>query len=299
MTYSQTRPFCDWLNVTQRPDDNCLDDLGGLLLSAGAIVERYRENEYSYRLGLDGNRSGSLKVTERSNFVSLSASGLVLAHMRVHHILDEYLSLLSSSPHKVTRLDAAVDVMRDTPDVIEGLREAYPDGKINLTRKAIKTRTMLSTRDDGRESGTFYCGNRGTNARVIARVYDKQLEMLEKSGVEMCPTTRYEITFGRDYGCTLRDAHDPHDLFYSHAGPLLVDVPSPTPVWSPHGSEFSYSSIPRSDRLPAEAMADLVSRSADIDTLIELADRSGSEGRVHLLRLLSGRLKLKSTPGTG
>lgn len=295
MTYSKTKPFCDWLTVTQRPDDNCLSSLGDMMLSSGAVLERYKSNEYSYRVGENGYSSGSLRVTERKNFVSISASGSVLAYLRVYGMLNDYLSILSESPHKVTRLDATVDVLRDTPDVLEELREAYPDGKIKLTRKAIKISTLTSVRDDGRSSGSFYAGGKGSKAGVTACVYDKQLERQEKAGIEICPTTRYELKFGRGYGCTLKDAHDPYALFYSHASPLLISMPDPIPDWSPNGSEYAYGVIPRVDRLPAEAMADLVERSADIDTLLLLADKSGSEGRKYLLRLLTTRLE-KTSP---
>jgi len=261
------------------------------MLSNGAILEKFKDSEYSYRLGSSGSISGSLRVTERSNFVSVSASGAVLAHLRAHKLLDDYLMLLSDSPHKVTRLDASVDVFRDAADVIDKLRDEYRDGKINLTRKAIKTRLMLSTRDDGRLSGTFYAGDRKSNARVTARVYDKQFERLEVAGLEVSPTVRYELTFGRGYGCTLKDAHDPYSLFYSHAGPLLITIPAPKPEWLPNGASYEYASMTRVDRLPAEAMIDLVGRSCDLETMILLADKSGSRGRDYLLRLLTEKLK--------
>jgi len=253
-------------------------------------VEAYTPKETGYRFTSKGG-SGVVKVTSRASYVSISASGQALAHLRAHRIFGEYLNRLSESPHKVTRLDATVDVLRDAPDVIDELRGVYPMGKINLSRKAIDTRLMLSIRDDGRETGTFYAGHRsGTSARVTARVYDKQLERLERASVEISPTTRYEITFGRDYGCSLADAANPKSLFYSHSSPLLLPPLDDVSPWVSYGSVFAYQPEKQVKRLPANALADLVSRSNDMKTMLLLADASGEEGRKYLCRLLSDRV---------
>jgi len=289
-TYLRDEPFTDHLTVTQRPDDTSLDAIQDLLLSCGAIVEPYTSKETGYRLSSKGG-SGVVKVTSRAAYVSISASGQALAHLRAHRIFGEYLNRLSESPHKVTRLDATVDVMRDAPDALDELRASHPTGKINLSRKAIDTKLMLSIREDGRETGTFYAGHRsGTSARVTARVYDKQLERLERAQVETCPMTRYEITFGRDYGCTLADAANPKRLFYSHSDPLLSPPSEAVEPWVAHGSIFAYQPEKKVKRLPANALADLVQKSNDLETMLMLADASGKQGRKYLCRLLADRV---------
>jgi len=297
--YSESNVFCDFLTVTQRPDDNSLLSVGDLLLTSGAVYESFNAKEGIYRFPKAGGDSGAIKVLTRSSFVSLSATGQALAHLRVHKIFDDYLSLLTESPHKVTRLDATKDVYRDAPDVLDELRSTYPEGKINMSRKAIDTSLMLSIRGDGRETGTYYAGHRsGTSARVTARVYDKQWERLQRAGLEIPPTTRYEITFGRDYGCTLADAHDPSNIFYNHCSPLLLSAPAGTTPWLPYGSVFAYQPEKMVKKLPANALFDLVSSSADFETMIRLARSTGSQGETYLLRLIQDRVKKAFSTGS-
>uniref|UniRef100_UPI001955A026 hypothetical protein n=1 Tax=Pseudomonas aeruginosa TaxID=287 RepID=UPI001955A026 len=182
--------FCDWLDVTYSPVDCPYPELRLLLLGAGFEVSRDTGGCVVF---LPPTGRGVAKVTHASRFAKVSLSGGVCASLREARLWEEALSILGSSPHKVTRLDAAVDFPLDAADVISVLRGRYPSGSVNLGRKALPVKVMLAVRADGRESGTYYVGHR-TAARHTLRVYDKALEMLEKYGQDLPPTTRVEVT---------------------------------------------------------------------------------------------------------
>ncbi|MEB0239026.1 hypothetical protein QN401_28515, partial [Pseudomonas sp. 5S3] len=55
----------------------------------------------------------------------------------------DYLSILSSSPHCVTRLDVALDLAMDGADLVEKMRLRHPTGDVFLGRKSIKSSVIL------------------------------------------------------------------------------------------------------------------------------------------------------------
>jgi len=182
----------------------------------------------------------------------------------------DYLSALSESPHNVTRLDAAHDVLVDASPVIAKLRRRYPQ-ECNLSRKALRTKSILETRPDGKESGTWYVGHM-SNGRITAKVYDKQLQMLNVRGEELPPTVRYELTFKKDVGTTLRDAAEPARLFWSHATPLLLKRPQGIPDWlSGWGGGWHYQ---RPDIALAGLLKPRIESSAELRAILQLADRA-------------------------
>ena len=273
--------FADWLDVTQSPDpeENTVLDVRSLLLDAGADFT----HEGAYRL--DG---GVARVEERSRYSRLSFSGSVLAALRCRGLYLELLSRLGAAPHKVTRLDAAIDVPTDAPFVLRELWERYPMD-VNLGRKALPTKRITSTRPDGLETGTWYAGYR-TAARATARVYDKAWERFEKVGEVLEPCTRYEITVRKDFGASLADAADPTRIFYHVASPALLPRPDGVPPWSPDwGEGWSYDPP---DRLPADVLKRRVEFSPELDDLVALSDTLGRYGRNMLLVLLAKRLGL-------
>lgn len=131
----------------------------------------------------------------------------------------EFLAILGSSPHAVTRVDLAVDLAMDGADLVDAMRARYPSGMVNLGRKSISTTLFLSVRPDGRETGTWYAGHR-TKARATARVYDKAHQLWERDGTITLPRARVEVTARKGYGATLRDAALPEALFWHIASRL-------------------------------------------------------------------------------
>lgn len=282
---SSLSSFCDFLDVTYSPVDCPYPELNLLLLGAGFIVRRDTGGCVVYVPPTD---RGVAKVTHSSKFAKVSLSGGVCDALRAMGLWEEALSILGTSPHKVTRLDAALDLSLDAADVIVSLRRRYPDGKVNLGRKALPVSVMLSTRDDGRESGTYYVGHR-TAARMTCRVYDKSLEALAKRGEKLPPTTRFEVTARKDSGATLRDAAMPSALFWRIASPALLSRPEGIPVWAPN-TEMGYTAPTRSFE-PAETLRRRVESSPELEAFLAVADSMGASGREYLIHLLTRRVR--------
>lgn len=281
---SSLNSFCDWLDVTYSPVDCPYPELRLLLLGAGFQVSRDTGGSVVF---VPPTGRGVAKVIHASRFAKVSLSGGVCAALRDAGLWGEALSILSTSPHKVTRVDAAVDFALDAADVIAALRARYPAGSVNLGRKALPVTVMLAVRADGRESGTYYVGHR-TAARHTLRVYDKTLEMLEKYGQVIPTTTRVEVTARKDSGATLRDAALPDSLFWHVASPAIFQTPEGIPVWVPD-TEMTYTA-PTRPFVPAEVLRRRVEGSAELETLLAVADDMGPAGRDYLLSLLRRRV---------
>lgn len=267
--------FCDYLSVTYHPEDHPCRRVAVFLAQCGAVLAC----EGLYRLG-DG---GTVKVGRMYGSQRVSASGAALAYMRSEGVFMDYLSILSECPHRVTLLDAARDYMQDAPPVIAELQRRYKGQSVNLTRKAVGWKVLLSERpSDGAATGTFYAGHDGS-ARVSAKVYDKQEEVRIKRGKVIPPTTRYEVRVKKDTGITLRDAAEPERLFWHYASPSLLPRPDGAPEWSPDWSQ-GWSAGPRPELLPAEVLARRVSNSSELSLLFEIADEMGPNGRQWLVR---------------
>lgn len=205
----------------------------------------------------------------------------------------EFLSVLGSSPHKVTRLDAALDLAMDGADLVAAMRERYASGACSLGRKSIPTSVMLNVRPDGRETGTWYAGHR-TRARTTARVYDKAWEMLQKCGAELPPTARVEVTGREGTGVTLRDAAEPAGFFWSVASPAILNAPEGSPVFTPN-TDLGWTAPPR-EFDPAALLRRRVEALAELDALLLVADDMGPSGRDYLLHLVQRRLAGTAEP---
>ena len=277
---------CDWLDVTFSPTDCPYPELNLLLLDAGFLVQRDAGGSRCY---VPPAGRGMIQVTHSSRYAKVSLSGGACSSLRELGQFEQVLYVLSTSPHKVTRVDAALDVLTDASYVIESLSSRYPDGRVALGRKALPVKRILSTRPDGRDSGTYYVGHR-TAARFTARVYDKALEALEKRGELLPPTTRFEVTARKDSGATLRDAALPAALFWHIAAPALLKLPEDVPVWQPN-TDMTWTTKPHVFD-PAATLRRRVEYSAELDALADVADSLGDEGRKYLLRLLERRLTL-------
>lgn len=285
--------FCDWLDVTCSPDDSFISRLHDFLDSLGCPVAFTDNDRTVVEVG-----SGKLILDEKKRFHRASASGMALSHLRIAGAFEQYLSLLSEVPHNVTRLDAALDVGTDAPSILRSLEARYPTDFVSLSRKSLRVTRFYSARtSDGQLTGTWYVGHR-SRGRVTARVYDKQAEILHNQGIESSPRTRYELTFRKDLGCTLRDAFMPASLFYQYASPTLLDAPEGVPDWEPNAS-FEWKSSP-SDLLPFELFARRVETSPELARLAELSARFGETGRSTLLRVFTEQLdrELRNSQGS-
>jgi hypothetical protein len=223
---------------------------------------------------------GSLKAERFGSVVALGASGQFLAMLRASGFLHTYLATLSTVPHKVTRLDATMDLEIDAPPVLHRLvkRARSADG-VSLTRKrvpAAHVTTLLSPRLDGRLSGTAYMGSKTAPVRLC--VYDKQKERVDAGVLDAPPCLRYELRL-RNGLATLRDASDPTAIFWHHMRGVLR-VPAGVPAWSPALDVFSPERVVPD---PAYRLRRRVAHSPDLAALVKLAD-SLPGGRAALYR---------------
>lgn len=288
---ASNRIFCDWLDVTFSPVDAPYPALNRLLLDSGFFVESSDSTTFVYTH--PQALSGVLMIGPSRGSLRVSVSGAICTCLRALGVWDSFLSELGTSPHRVTRLDAALDLPIDGADLVALMRNRYPSGLVNLRRKSVKCTTILEVRPDGRESGTWYAGHK-SKARFTARVYDKALEALSKRGEHLPPTARVEVTAkGGDCGATLRDAWRPASLFWHIAAPAIVAEPEDCPVWTPN-LELGWSSPPREFN-PSELLRRRIDSMAMLDALGLVADDLGPHGRDYLLHLIKKRLEASAS----
>lgn len=273
----------DCLDVTFSPADCPYPDVNRLLLATGFLPLRTQAGGNT--LYTTPQRRGTVKIDQRARFARISCSGAACEHLRHSDGWHEYLSILSESPHSVTRLDAALDISMDGADLVASMRSMHPR-EVSLGRKAIATSVILSTREDGRESGTWYAGY-GSSAKATAKVYDKALQMLQRFGEVIPPRGRVEVTALKDYGATLRDAALPEAIFWHIASPALLTAPEGVPMWIPN-TDGGWQSE-RREIVSAQVLKNRVENSGELDAFIELA--SSFEGGFDYLRhLLKNRV---------
>lgn len=291
---SDLRVFCDYLDVTYSPIECPYPELNLQLLDAGFEVSRDTGGSRCY-LSPNGAR-GMVKIEHRSRFARISISGASCAVLRGMGLWEPVLAILGSVPHKVTRVDVALDLAMDAADVIPALCARYPEGKVNLSRKALPVTRMVQTRADGRESGTYYVGHR-TKARFTGKVYDKSLQALEVLGHTIETTTRFEMTACKDSGATLKDAALPSALFWHIASPAFLSRPEGVQMWVPN-DDLGWTAAKREFN-PAETLKRRVESSAELDAFLDVADAMGASGRAYLLHLISRRLSAETGSESG
>lgn len=281
---SSPQVIVDALDVTFSPADFPYPGINTLLLATGfKPISAPAGGTPLYRTPCG---RGTVKIDQRARFARVSCSGAACHHLRMSQAWLEYLSILSESPHCVTRLDAALDLALDGADLIDSMRTLHKAGSVSLGRKAIQTSVILSVREDGRESGTWYAGY-GSSAKATAKVYDKALQMLQRFGEVIPPRGRVEVTAWKGYGATLRDAALPEAIFWHIASPALLQAPEGIPMWKPD-TDGGWQ-VERRELVPAQVLRDRVENSGELDALIELA--SSFEGGYDYLRhLLKSRV---------
>jgi len=294
VNYSRSEVFCDWLDVTCHPESSFADEVINFLaykLYPVAFSEVYNEAEGYLRIGFSLGQ-GILVIEKKKSFHRASISGGGIRSLEARGAWRDYVNVLGCVGHKVTRIDAAVDVNRDAPAVLRGLENTYPEDLFSFGRKALRITRLYSARlSDGALTGTWYVGHR-SKARVTARVYDKQCEALEKRGETLPPTTRYELTFKKDYNCSLYDALMPESLFYSHASPKLLEAPKGKYIvpWDVKGL-VPWKSDVVDYTLTLERFDMRVSSSPELQKLAELASTFGEEGTAIVMRHFEQQLR--------
>lgn len=282
--------ICDWVTLTtpESVSDSVLTDVQKVLHAVGAIA-------VTDELWQLANNNGSFTHKKRRNFSVFSASGQMLDELRTKDLYSDFFSPFVGTPHSVTRLDIAHDRLVDAPRALRHIYSKARSGKIALTRKKLRlsqVRRLMSPRADGIESGTVYLGR--PTAEVRARIYDKRLEILDKTGFDIGhDRTRYELTLTSKTGIGLSDVFSPEAAFWHHMGDVLKR-PANAPVWEKTGEGFSLSK-PK-DYLPTELLKRKIEFSPEVDKLLLLAQDCGPHGVDMLCRLLKEKsLRLSST----
>lgn len=286
---------CDWLDVTFPSDSPLWDELCDFLLGESCSSSEPKENTLDFRHPLAS--WGSFQLHRSSQGWSrISSSGGSCSALRTSGTWADYLGLIGSYPHTVTRVDAAMDVFVDAVPIIQQLISLYPpDSVVYLTRKGVKPsyHLTLSLYGSAELTGTFYAGSlKKGSSKASARAYDKRNEQLDRGLPDPGPWTRFEVTGRKGLGVTLRDAYAPSSLFWHLASPSILSRPSGVPDWVPFAEELW--SPGRIERDPYQRLVSRVSESFDLGSLCALADKCGDSGRIQLLRLIRSRLELSN-----
>lgn len=280
----------DWLTVTVPQDghDAAWLNFHNVVFSCGA--EQVAGRDHQYRVG----ESGLFSAYARNDVIVFTASGGAITELLRRNLYADYLWAFAEGPHRVTRMDIALDIPVDSPALLDALwaRACSKEG-ISLTRKRLRENQLTflkSPRPDGLETGTIYLGKK--TAEVHARVYDKRHERWVKTGKDIgALLTRYELTLTNKAGITLSDAYTPEPAFWHFMGNMMKK-PTDTTPWQP--GEQGFSLPDRELVLPAEKMRRRVERSVDLETLAALASEVGPGGSQMLLRLISEKLSSSS-----
>ena len=276
---------CDWraLRLELLP----LFDHVGL----GTVLDQPSEETGLWRLAA----GGTVKVKRWPSVVSLGAMGQVLESMRLHGLLNEYLAIIGTVPHKVTRLDATVDIPVDAAPVLRRLvKRARTAPGLSLSRKRIPpahVETSMGLRADGVLSGTAYFGLPSAPVRLCA--YDKQKQRMDVFGMsDATPCLRLELRL-RNGLPTLRDASEPASIFWHYMDEVLPR-PAGVPAWAPALDPF------RPERValdPDLRLRRRVETSGDLAALVRLAD-SLPGGRADLYREIAWAFPVHAIPSS-
>lgn len=273
------RPFTDYLNVSVplESSDGLRDAVLSVLEATGQFQETLPGLFQFYELGIKKGflapiPLGTVKLGHRGRVATLSASGAILRLLREKRLYSDYLATIATFPHRVTMLHATADfLVPDVPAAVQAFKAAAYAGELMLTRKRIQPsqcQHVFGVDVDGKETGTVYLGQRA-NADVWAKVYDKRHERLCRGYADPGSLCRVEVAVMSGAGATLRDAHDPYDVFFNFAGRSLVEAPVEFAGWQPHGEGYVLGE--RRERTLFERFENLISNSLDIRRLAEMA----------------------------
>lgn len=274
---SAVRVFCDFLSTSHPPDDSPAAEAFLWFQDRGFNVQRSGKsrvrNLYS-PASLPEMPGGLVRIEESHRWHKISVSGSALVYLRASGFFQDYIAFLASYNHRVTRLDAAADFPVDAADYVAEAHALYPS-TCQLGRKAVSTKVMLAARPDGRQSGTFYVGKRGTNTRIL-RVYDKQLEALDRRNLEIPPCLRIEAEVSKGLA-SLRDAVEPAPLFFDVVSPAILKAPDDIPPWTDN-SDIGAWSCPPPRVVDAGAIEQRVRDFEELGALLKWAERAGPDG---------------------
>ena len=265
--------FADFLGVTVPADEwhhGALPEMESVLDEV--CCERIAPDYFK------GPSGGHVKFGQRSGVVWVQATGQVLAELRAFKLLDDFLMSFGTRSHRVTRLDATLDLPHSTPPVLDRLYDAVKGGELRLSRKRVTvgqlSKLVAPSLYGGEDTGTLYVGQK--TAEVCLKVYDKRQERLKFTGQDIgFDLTRYEVTVRGKMGPSLRDVFDPTAIFYHYMSPEILHAPLGVPAWVPYEGGYS---IERGERLPYQVLKRRMESSSELQRLLTLASQCGDHG---------------------
>lgn len=275
--------ICDYLTVTMAPESEheIRSELDKILFAIGAVAV----TDELFRVG----QSGTFRRTARQGFVALGASGMALQSLRDKSLYGDYLSVLGSVPHRVSKMDIAHDVQKSAPRLLRAIYNRAKKTGVHLTRKKISPDNIsriLKPCPWGDDTGTVYLGSR--KSEVHCRVYDKRFQIFCSSAIDIGhELTRYEVSISFKAGATLHAAHSPDALFWHYMGDILP-TPANAPVYSP-GQDIGFVSPPKTELAPGEILKRKIADSPEIGLLLKLADDCGPNGLDFMLSQIKKR----------
>jgi hypothetical protein len=280
-----SEPFCDYVGVTVPSDawEGLRVEVSAELDAIGMSVEVDQERQVLWR---SADTFGTVKASRVGGVWSFGCSGSVCAGLRAAGRFMAMLAAIGARPHRVTRLDASLDLQVDAAPIVDAVAQAGRNGDLALTRKRIKPQqveTHIGVRADGALSGTVYLGSRHADVRMV--VYDKQHERACRKLPNIGPQTRYELRLRSGVGVTLRDVASPAAVFWHHVAPDFLPLPDGAPTWAPEGQGFELERV--APLLPSQRLLRRLEASADVRALLSLASECGPFG----VELLVSRIR--------
>lgn len=296
---SANDPFCDALDVTF-PRDHAVDVEDALrphLVDAGAELEYpgcWRVPRVCNSVGdffrAVKEKPSTLRLDTIGAVYRVSFSGGSVGAFRARGAWAPVLANLFPFPHRVTRIDAALDVFQDAPPLVGQVAAGARAKPVRLGQREvppghIEDHRALDVR--GVMTGTTYIGRPKREIRLKA--YDKRHE-LECAGVDdPGPWFRLELTL-RKVGATFRDAVEPGALFWNYI-PEILTPPSGAPCWL--AGDTGYALPPPGEPDVWKLLQRKVGDWHDLGELGKLADKLGAYGRRMLLGLLARALGIE------
>lgn len=285
--------FCDYLSVTMPKDEwfHAKQEIEPILDEILCVKMQDDKAGAYYK----GEECGKLQAGFRAGVVWVQASGGLLASLRAAHLLNNYLMVFGVRPHRVTRLDATVDLPHDTPPEIERLYGACVAGQVCLTRKRIDPKQVEKwigpSLYGGEDTGTIYMGSKAAEVRPL--VYDKRQERIKHTGQDIgYSLTRYECRISGKMGPSLRDAVQPASIFFHYMSPSILTRPTEVTEWKPYLGGYE---MPKQQILPYESLKRRIETSHDLVRLVQLAQECGPSG-IELLISQIRKLAADSQP---
>ena len=287
---SSCSPFCDYLNITSPKLNH--EGILALIKPYLDVMGCLEEFEGTYKLS---GGFGTFKVYVRGSVVVFSASGGFLNTLRGINMFDSYLMIFTDFPHRISMLHATCDFRVDAPEYIQQTYNLATSGNFYLTRKATEPKNvsrLVSRNQDGVDTGTVYIGNKA-NSDVWAKVYDKRQERIQKGFADPLPLLRIEIAIQSDIGASLKDASNPHDIFYYFAQKSLVIPPKSFKGWVSYGAGFE-TDKPSQDLTTWQRIWGIIDNSNDFKRVIDLAIADyGDDALKEIQKLVAKRLTLR------